>query len=1391
MAKAEGLRDPQFIHYRLPWIIVSLGLTLAAVLGYLWQTPYVDPYAAEPQSVFTWFGHPIERNSHLRLPGVLALEVVTVSADGQLIVAIGNGPVIRSEDGGATWTLSSSMDAVVVSAVAMARDGQNLMAFQPTGGTFFRSTDGGATWASGSTGIPAVLWSVAISADGQTGVAVGDGGTILVTTDGGDTWAAATSGTTEDLNSVAVSADGQTAVAISDDGTILSAADDGSWVPANDIDTPVQLGTAAMSADGQSVIVVGNSGTILRTGDGGVTWATAVSGTTEDFRSVAMSANGLTAVAVGRNGTIVRSTDGGVTWAAATSPISDYLASVTISANGQTVVAASFGAILLSTNNGATWERRTADALQAVATSADGQDVVAVGDNGTVLRSTNAGNTWAAASSRTPARLLAVAMSGDGQNVVAVDTDAAILRSTDGGATWATVATDISLAAVSASVTMSTDGQIAVATASSFRVYRSIDGGATWEPCDIPVPGTFLSVAMSPDGQTVVAVGSSGAIARSTDAGQNWEALQSVTTSILRWVSITPNGQTLLVAALDGIHRSTDGGENWTRVSTRATLEPLTMSSDGQNVLAVWRRNILRSTDGGSTWALAAGSNGLIASVAIAPNDQTALAVGAGGVSLRSTDGGRSWEPPAYRLWPAPWVWLLFALALLSMRPAFRRTPEQRDISIADEFVSDRPIDDPASDRLGHKEKADTLSRFLQNEKTEAPLTIAITGDWGQGKSSLMNLVRAALRRNHIIVSFNAWHHRREHHLFAALLQAVRDQAVPGCWTLGGLRFRLRLVASRARSRPGKVVLTLLFLACLTFGTLIVPPGLISALQEQKIIETTAEGMSPLWRAIANYAGPSVAFLIVVLFGWKTTVADLTTAGVNPGRLMAAASGTLHVRDLEAQLAFRHRFIQAFKEVTDALQPRAPLIFIDDLDRCTPEQVVETLEAINFLVNAGPCYVIMGFAPSQVISSVGLGYKDIAGEVFALSAEDDVDSNSNSNSDDAERHRQRRFRYARDYLEKLVNIEVPVPRLTDDGALALGTPATGGGQHLGKTLRHVTTVLAVWFGALVIIAAGVYVGEQRMRSVSPDAPQATETQPAPSQDSTEQDAEEGPTEAEVTNSTLSGVRLRSEPTFRLWGALFLWGIPVLVVLAALLRHIWPRKADHAQDSPDFTKALEIWNPLVRVRAESPRQVKRFINRVRYMATAASLTPVPETGLWPILCERLLDWVARMVSRVRYLGKRIRGSSCAIAPQGNAATEGANGSNRSASTNDRTRKTALSEPLVVALAALQGLDPSFGTKGNSVGLPPALPNVFANPEKEPREFTVWKKRVCRALAAEREPDDLEKRKAFYAALEGHVRTAIRRHIEGDFEKKGSPSHEDVESFRTMAEGIVVH
>lgn len=169
-----------------------------------------------------------------------------------------------------------------------------------------------------------------------------------------------------------------------------------------------------------------------------------------------------------------------------------------------------------------------------------------------------------------------------------------------------------------------------------------------------------------------------------------------------------------------------------------------------------------------------------------------------------------------------------------------------------------------------------------------------------------------------------------------------------------------------------------------------------------------------------TYLGTLAGFAVAIWKGAKGF-------GVDPASLLARTAARSRVSDLKALTGFRERFAAEFRDVTTALKPRTMLILIDDLDRCKPERVLEVLEAINFLVSPGDCFVVLGMARERVVRCVGLGFKDVAEALLDPSPEEAA---AGTKRRDKAREKQREF--AQQYLEKLINIEIPVPTPTSE-----------------------------------------------------------------------------------------------------------------------------------------------------------------------------------------------------------------------------------------------------------------------------------------------------------------------------------------------------------------------
>jgi hypothetical protein len=550
--------------------------------------------------------------------------------------------------------------------------------------------------------------------------------------------------------------------------------------------------------------------------------------------------------------------------------------------------------------------------------------------------------------------------------------------------------------------------------------------------------------------------------------------------------------------------------------------------------------------------------------------------------------------------------------------------PPREEPTVADQFASDRPITASDPDPLDFHALTSGLSRFLRNAHTEPPLTIAITGEWGTGKSSLMNLLREDLGEwGFRPVWFNAWHHQKEESLLATLLQNVRIQAIPQWWRPENWIFRARLLAIRFRRH---IVLTLLIVSivALAAGILVAAPRPVGHVQESYIYHICDELIHFNRSRVPSDFPPQLLFLITVFGSAFSLWKGLQAFGVNPATLMAATSGNSGLKALQAQTGFRYQFAQEFKTVTEALGPRSMIIFIDDLDRCQPGQVVEVLEAVNFLVTSGDCFVVLGMARDRVERCVGLSFKDVAGELITINGgsapvapQGEAIRGGNANQQNAEdAAREKRAEFARQYLDKLINIEVPVPRLTADQTLKLLARKKAEAE-LESQRRLRWRPWAVRLGRLspfalaaLILAAGVVIGVHVGHQWVPAQESANQsggvmTTPAATQSPTPSPTSprlnKGSTE-EVAPAEVQAAELAQPLPVSRW-LLYLFMLPGGVVVGGVAYWVLTRRPGLViDDSPEFRDALEIWSPLIFAKEGTPRSVKRFLNRLRYVAS---------------------------------------------------------------------------------------------------------------------------------------------------------------------------------------------
>jgi len=247
--------------------------------------------------------------------------------------------------------------------------------------------------------------------------------------------------------------------------------------------------------------------------------------------------------------------------------------------DGRRLVAITGSEIYTSSDRGVTWTLRLVvpgGNLSDVASSHDGQRLVAVEYTGFVYVSIDGGLNWNA---RDSARSwIAVASSADGLSLIATVLNQPLRQSLDGGLTWAPLAGSPS--AFWYGVTSSADGKkLAAVVANGGQIHVSNDGGSSWTATG--AAGNWYRITSSSDGQRLAAVQRQGSLQVSDDAGASW----SVRLAGANWYRIasSADGTRLLAIAPTGGHAvSSNSGTTWTLTSrASADLHAAAVSGDG------------------------------------------------------------------------------------------------------------------------------------------------------------------------------------------------------------------------------------------------------------------------------------------------------------------------------------------------------------------------------------------------------------------------------------------------------------------------------------------------------------------------------------------------------------------------------------------------------------------------------------------------------------------------------------------------------------------------------------------------------------------------------------------------------------------------------------------
>ncbi|GJQ62746.1 MAG: hypothetical protein SCALA702_17990 [Melioribacteraceae bacterium] len=228
----------------------------------------------------------------------------------------------------------------------------------------------------------------------------------------------------------------------------------------------------------------------------------------------------------------------------------------------------------------------------------------AYGNAGTVVKSTDLGNTWVMLNTNISGNLWS-GYAFDENTFIAAGLSGEYIKTTDGGVTF-TQLTSTGIGTNLLYEMLFLNDNLGFASSNGGKVYKTTDLGETWNEQTTGGASSLYTVAIQ-SGDTLFTAGLGGTTKKSTDLGENWEVVSvGITNSCDR--IIFKNATIGLASAYSGeIFRTTNGGLSWYPVGeglTTSLMRDVIFYDDTKAITVGEGGAMLLSVDDGETWVV-------------------------------------------------------------------------------------------------------------------------------------------------------------------------------------------------------------------------------------------------------------------------------------------------------------------------------------------------------------------------------------------------------------------------------------------------------------------------------------------------------------------------------------------------------------------------------------------------------------------------------------------------------------------------------------------------------------------------------------------------------------------------------------------------------------------
>lgn len=287
-----------------------------------------------------------------------------------------------------------------------------------------------------------------------------------------------------------------------------------------------------------------------------------------------------------------------------------------------------------------------------------------------------------------------------------------------------------------------------------------------------------------------------------------------------------------------------------------------------------------------------------------------------------------------------------------------------------------------SKDLLGFNVHASLLKSVVTNEKN-LPITIGLYGDWGSGKSSVLEILKEQLKDDEetVVIYFDGWAFESFDDAKIALIQGIVDELEKN------KKFLSKVGEGLSELKEDFVKLK-------------------DSINWMRLLKVTAKIAVPTLTAFATGGASIIPTIALALEENKDSLSSI----IDEGKLEEFLKQNIVKEEDQQKYAAVREFRGDFEKLIKKSKQGKVVILIDDLDRCLPRHIIDSLEAIKLFLNVPKTAFVIAADEFIVSNAIKSEYKSLI----------DASNGGDGNREDL----------GKSYMEKFIQLPYHLPTLS-------------------------------------------------------------------------------------------------------------------------------------------------------------------------------------------------------------------------------------------------------------------------------------------------------------------------------------------------------------------------